>query len=230
LEHVGKGSYIRPEAENSMSAPVWAQVKKLAGPAEGRKDRLHLDDGELGLALRVSAKGSRTYVVQYTLNGVRRRMPLPASTLATARSAAAAILGDVAKGVDSFAERKQARLAAEKKATSDAFTLAMLLEQWRKLHLSGKSERYGEEAVRALRYAFPNHLTAPAAELDRAVVVCVLDDLGHDGSLAMANRTAAYGRAAYHWAVKRGSIASNRGAVAPGQGRRRPNSARPTLR
>ena len=49
----------------------------------------------------------------------------------------------------------------------------------------------------------------PAADLDRAAVVRVLDGLAKDGKAAMASRTAAYGRACYHWAVKRGSLAAN---------------------
>ncbi len=65
------------------------------------------------------------------------------------------------------------------------------------------------EAVRAVRYTFAKHLSAPAADLDRAAVVRVLDRLAKDGKVAMANRTAAYGRACYQWAVKRGSLESN---------------------
>ncbi len=37
----------------------------------------------------------------------------------------------------------------------------------------------------------------------------MLDSLTMDGKAALASRTAAYGRACYHWAVKRGSLASN---------------------
>ena len=37
----------------------------------------------------------------------------------------------------------------------------------------------------------------------------MLDSLTKDGKAAMASRTAAYGRACYQWAIKRGSLASN---------------------
>jgi integrase len=40
-------------------------------------------------------------------------------------------------------------------------------------------------------------------------VVRVLDSLANDGKTAMASRTAAYGRACYQWAVKRGSLSTN---------------------
>jgi integrase len=185
------------------------RIAKLDGPTSGAKDRLYFDDGQPGLAVRVSAKGARTYLVQYTIRGVRRRMPLPASTLATARSAAAAILGDVAKGVDPFDVRKQAMVDDKRKAARDAFTLELLLDQWGALHLAGKRERYAVEAVRALRHAFGKELSSPAAAMDRERVVRILDSLSKAGKTAMANRTAAYGRACYHWAVKRGTLTSN---------------------
>jgi crossover junction endodeoxyribonuclease RuvC len=63
--------------------------------------------------------------------------------------------------------------------------------------------------VRAVRHAFAKHLNAPAADLERAAIVRVLDRLAKDGKAAMASRTAAYGRACYQWAVKRGSLESN---------------------
>jgi len=59
--------------------------------------------------------------------------------------------------------------------------------------------------VRALRNAFPRYLDLPAADLDRAIVVKTIDAMARKGSAAMAARTAAYGKAAYGWAVKRGT-------------------------
>ena len=67
----------------------------------GRKDRLLFDDAQRGLAVRVTASGGRTYLCQYTLHGQKSRVPLgscSAVSLAQAREAAAAIMGDVAKG------------------------------------------------------------------------------------------------------------------------------------
>jgi integrase len=106
-------------------------------------------------------------------------------------------------------ERREAALQARCKAAHEALTLEALLEQWEKLHLAEKRDRYAAEAVRAIRHAFVKHLHAPAADLGRAAVVRVLDTLAKDGKPAMASRTAAYSRACYHWAVKRGSLASN---------------------
>ena len=81
------------------------------GVERGQKDRLVFDDAQRGLAVRVTVSGSRTYLSQYTLHGQKWRVPLGACSalsLSSAREAAAAIMGDVAKGRNPAAERKEA--------------------------------------------------------------------------------------------------------------------------
>ena len=86
--------------------------------------------------------------------------------------------------------------------------------------------RYATEAVRALRHALAKHLERPAEDLDRATVVHALDSLSRhkdkgrktDASsrgTAIAGRTAAYGRACFSWAMKRGTVPSNPFAELP---------------
>jgi integrase len=178
----------------------------------GKKDALVFDDEQAGLGVRVTANGGKRFLAQYSYAGAKRRIPLGsclAISLAAARDAVRAILGDVAKGRDPAADRKEAAQETRRKATHDSLTLEALLGQWESLRLVDKRERYAAEAVRALRYAFAKRLTAPAGDLDRATVVRVLDGLTKDGKAAMASRTAAYGRACYQWANKRGSLAAN---------------------
>ena len=186
------------------------RIESLECPA-GKKDMLVFDDEQKGLAVRVAA-GGKSFLAQYTLAGQKRRVPLgscSAISLAAARAAAQTILGDVAKGRDPAGERKAAAWEAKRRALDEALTLGALIAQWQSLRLADRRERYAAEAVRALRSAFAKHLKAPAADLDRAAVVRVLDNLAKDGKTAMASRTAAYGRACYHWAMKRGSLAAN---------------------
>ncbi|MBF0562654.1 MAG: integrase arm-type DNA-binding domain-containing protein [Alphaproteobacteria bacterium] len=183
-------------------------IDGLTCPA-GRKDRLVFDDEQKGLVVRVTAGGSKTYLCQYTAGTTKRRVPLGACngiSLAAARDAAQAILGDVAKGTDPAAERKAAATAAKVQEARDALTLAVLIDDWRRLHLAGMRPRYEVEAVRALRIGFAGCLDLPAASLDRATVVKVLDGMA---GASMATRTAAYGRACYGWAIKRGSLTAN---------------------
>ena len=180
------------------------RIEILQCPA-GKKDILVFDDEQTGLGVRVTAGGGKSYLAQYRHVGEKRRLPLgscSAISLADARNAARAIMGDVAKGLDPASDRKR-------KAAHDSLTLEALVGRWETLNLAGKRERYAREAVRALRYAFASHLKTPAAELSRAAVVRVIDRMANDGKAAMASRTAAYGRACYQWALKRGSLSTN---------------------
>ena len=196
----------------------------------GRKDRLVFDDAQRGLAVRVTASGGRTYLCQYTLHGHKWRVPLGACSavsLYRAREAAAAIMGDVAKGMNPAAERKDAAAAERARRVRDRLTLRVLIDDWNKLHLVERRPSYAAEAVRALHYAFAAHLDDAAEDLDRAAVVRALDAIGRrrrrkDGEVgktprgaAMTGRTAAYGRAAFAWAVKRGAVQTNPFAALP---------------
>src|SRR6476660_4473290 len=94
-------------------------------------------------------------------------------------------------------------------------------------HLIHRRPRYAVEAVRALRHALAKHLERPAEDLDRATVVHALDSLSRRHKekgkgkssirhgTAIAARTAAYGRACFAWAMKRGTVPSNPFAELP---------------
>jgi integrase len=205
------------------------KIEKLA-PEQGRKDRLVFDDAQRGLAVRVTASGGRTYLCQYTLHGHKWRVPLGACSavpLAKARQATAAIMGEVAKGRNPAAERKDAAATERAKRARNRLTLRVLIEDWSRLHLAGRRPSYAAEAVRALHYAFAGHLDDAAEDLDRATVVRALDALsrrrkrkGNENAekpkgAAITGRTAAYGRAAFAWAVKRGAVSVNPFAALP---------------
>ena len=202
-------------------------VADLQCPA-GQKDRLFFDTKQTGLGVRVTQKPSKTFIVQWTdtVTGQKRREVLGASgaiTVEQARKAAAAHLGDVAKGLDPRAERlakaealrkakeaaKLAREAAKAAKLEAAFTLEKLVTDWAAIGLAQKRPRYKAEAVRALRYAFPKDWTRPASALTKARIVTIQDALTKDGKHASASRLAAYGRACFTWAVKRGTLAAN---------------------
>lgn len=77
---------------------------------------------------------------------------------------------------------------------------------------------YASEAVRALQHAFARHWNKPAESLDRAAIVRTLDDMARAGKMSIASRTAAYGRACYQWAIKRGTLTANPFAALPAVG------------
>jgi integrase len=172
---------------------------------EGKRDVLVFDDEQRGLGVRITASGGKTYLAQYNWYGQKRRIPLgscSAVSLAKARDAARCIMGDVAKGIDPASERTKAKV-------HEALTLSALLTDWQALHLASKRPSYATEALRALRSAFARYLDLPAADLSRVTVVKTLDAMSRKGSAAMAARTAAYGKAAYSWGVKRGTLSEN---------------------
>jgi integrase len=190
----------------------------------GRKDRLIFDDAQRGLAVRVTASGGRTYLCQYTLHGQKWRVPLgscSALSLADARDAAAAIMGDVAKGRNPVADRKEAAAVERAKRARNRLTLRVLIDDWQRQHLTSRRPSYAVAAPGALYRAFADELDDAAADLDRATVVRALDAIARrlkrngggasdkPRGTAMASRTAAYGRAAFAWAVRRGSVHTN---------------------
>ena len=127
-------------------------------------------------------------------------------------------MGDVAKGRNPAAERKDAVAAERARRVRNRLTLGVLIDDWNRLHLTGRRPRYAAEAVRALHRSFGDVLDDAAEDLDRATVVRALDTLtrrrarqsnGKPKGAAMTGRTVAYGRAAFAWAVKRGMVPSN---------------------
>ena len=79
----------------------------------------------------------------------------------------------------------------------------------------GKRPNYAGQAVRALKFAFAKQLELPAVDLERATIVKTLVATTKKGSAAMAAQTAAYGKALFNWAVKRGTLEVNPFAALP---------------
>ena len=174
----------------------------------GQRDRLVFDSEQRGLAVRVVAAGSKSYLAQYVVAGRKRRVPLgsvDAISLAAARTAAATVMGQVAKGTDPAADRKAAVDDAKVEALRERMTLARLLTDWKRLHLSTRRPRYQAEALGTLERVFKDWLPRPAERLTRKDVVQLLDRLPP----SMARAAAAYGRACYGWGAKRESVPGN---------------------
>ena len=172
----------------------------------GHRDRMVFDSTQRGLAVRVTANGSRSYSAQYTLNGKKHRVPLgncEALSLAKAREAAAGIIGDVAKGKNPAQERKDAVAQAERER--NRVTLDQLIDNWQREHLSMKRPGYAKEAVRAIRHAFGSHLLRPADELDREKIKRILTGKPP----AAVSHTIIYGHALYSWAMKEDIVEAN---------------------
>jgi Arm DNA-binding domain len=129
----------------------------------GKKDALVFDDEQRGLGVRVTKGGGKTYLAQYTTAGSKRRIPLgscSAISLAAAREAVQAILGDVAKGRDPDTERKEAARKVREKAEAEALTLGALIDKWENRHLIEKRPGYrwhdlGRDRARPVDMDYP---------------------------------------------------------------------------
>ena len=180
----------------------------------GKKDRLVFDSDCPGLGVRVTARGTRSFICQWTDPATRQKRREPIGvwgsiTIEQARAAARARLGQVAKGIDPAAERRTRKEKAEAERAEAKLSLDGLISDWAKKHLTQKRPRYAAEAVRALRYAFADYLKQPAARLSRATAIAVLDEMAGSGKGTTAGRTMAYGRSMYSWATKRELVSAN---------------------
>ena len=187
------------------------RIDELECPA-GKKDALVSTASSAGLAFASRKAGGRP---------IWRSTPLPVRSGAFPLGRVQrfrsrrhgrpmqAILGDVAKGRDPAAERKQTAREAKEKAEADALTLGALIDKWEAGHLAGRRPGYATEATRALRFAFKKHLASPAAGLTPKAVKTILNATVDDGKKATARLTGAYGRACYGWAISKDLLAEN---------------------
>jgi integrase len=181
---------------------------------DGRKDRLVFDTACPGLGVRVTAKGTRTFLAQWTDPATRRKVREPIGvwgnlTIEQAREAVRVRIGAVAKGIDLKADRERKRKEAERERAASLLTFEALVEEWKTLHLAQRRRRYAAEAERAIRSGLPALLKRPAAHISRADAVNALDRIVRNGKVVTAGRTMAYARACFSWAEKRGKVPEN---------------------
>ena len=188
----------------------------------GRKDVLFFDTETRGFGVRVTSAGNKLFLAQFATAKAKRRMPLGAFgtvTVEQARSAAKGILGQAAQGADPAADR-QARVAeARQKKAADAYTFAAMVAAWAAAREGDRRPSYLREAVSCLTRNLPKWQARPASEITVTDAVRALNGIKAAKGVVAANRTLAYGRAAFGWAVKRQALASNpmRGLERPGR-------------
>lgn len=186
--------------------------------ADGKADAVASDDRIPGFTVRALPSGRKYWRLRYKLAGNQRRVILgefPGMSAAQARKAAEALRGQVSAGKDVWAEVQAERARMAREAEAEAFTVGVLIDEWKSERLSGRSASYQAEAPKRLRHALGKLVNMPAAKLDRPAVVQALAAAKRESGPVAANRIRAYARACFGWAVKRGSIASNPFADVP---------------
>jgi len=118
-------------------------IAKLPTPTTGTK-KLFFDDHKnspTGFGIRVTAKGQRSFILRYSVDGRRRLKTIgewPVWTLDAARTEAQVILRDLAGGADPLEEKRLRR---------DAYTVADIAAEWLEKYATGTTSerdiRYG---------------------------------------------------------------------------------------
>jgi integrase len=156
-----------------------------------------------GFGLRVTDKGSKSWVVMYRLGGrdaPRSRLTLgkyPALSLAKAREQARATFDDVARGaVPAIATKKSAELE----------TFASVAEEFIERHAKQRNRSWRESERILRRDVTPEWGPHPIAEISPHDVIKVLDGIVDRGAPVMAKQTHSTIRKLFNWAVDRGVV------------------------
>lgn len=142
----------------------------LTNTAPGPRDFIVVDEILPGFELRVRPTGAKIWYYRYRANdGRQRRLVLgrfPGIGAAEARNRAVAAAGDVARGVDLLARKKQIRVESVRASQS---TLQSFLdkkyEPWAKTHLKTATFQ-----LKRIRVDFKSWLDKPISELTADVV------------------------------------------------------------
>jgi integrase len=180
-----------------------ARIDGLTCPS-GRRDKLFFDDEVRALAVRVTSTGSKSFLCQFTADGVRRRIPLGSCDsilLPDARKAALSFMGQVAQGRDPADERRSRRHIAK-----NTPTLGELVDKWATLHVSGLSLNYQKGGPLSIRHVFKDSLALPITKIDAALVMQAVDKFVLAGKPSMGRAAALNGASCFAWARRRNLV------------------------
>ena len=193
-----------------------AFLRKLTVP-KGRKD-IVVFERRSGLGVRKQAEtGVTSFLIQLRLPDGRRwretlRPPYPHLSLADARRALKVRTGDIAVGLDPFAEREEAakeleakraeKAALKQKAVDDEFTLRVLMRRWDHHALAHRRASYALKALRSIEMTFPALIDKPVAEIDRKTVRAAVDVAKEQRGPSAAIIAASAMHAMFRWAKK----------------------------
>ena len=178
----------------------------------GSKDAFYWDTDITGLALKVTPKGKKTFLIQYRLGGrgaPTRKVfigPYGTVTLKKAQKEAVRLLGQVADGKDPALERRLAR----DRSTSDRFS--DVADEFIDKHVS--KYRTAKETERMIRSdVLPKWGAKSIHDISKRDVINLLDRVTDRGSPIMANRVLSTIRKLFKWGISQGIITTSPCAV-----------------
>jgi integrase len=168
-----------------------------------------------GLYLVIQPSGSKSWAYRYSFAGKPKKLTLgrwPVMGVADARRAATEAREVLDHGNDPSAKKKAAKAQALEAQLAERDTVAKLVEQYAKRHLS--TLKSGDHAKQFLdRFVIPAWGDRNVHDVTRRDVVDLLDGIVDSGRGMTANAVRAYTRAFFNWCVERDVL-----AVAPTMG------------
>jgi integrase len=185
-------------------------IERLQPPAAKREE--HWDTHVKGLALRVTDKGAKSWIVMYRQFGKQVRLTVgkyPAYSLADARQEAIGILSAIGKGNDPRAQRLLDQQAQKSAFLYQPLTLATCfddyLERHAKIHL--RSWKHIDGLIRP--YILGAIGDMDIAALTKRDISTILENIVQDGKKTTANRLLAVTRSFLNWCVEQERIETN---------------------
>src|SRR5579863_8706964 len=156
-----------------------ARVRDLSAPASGRS--LIHDTKTPGLAVRVTTRGNKSFVVYRRIAGRPRFITLgqfPQVSVEQARKLAAQIHGDIANGQDPARAKREAR---------SEMTLQALWDRYLEIHAKPRKKTWKSDEVRWRTYLAP-WAYRPLSSITRAEVATLHARIGRTSGHIGANR------------------------------------------
>lgn len=128
--------------------PNKTTIEALAPPPPGKKEALYYFDDPQGFGMRVTARGTKSYIFQYRVNGRARRLKLgryPDMTPTQAKKLAKVESGKASAGIDPMDERRARTQASERARAEKQWTLGAAFESYLAERKLKDSTRYDME-------------------------------------------------------------------------------------
>jgi integrase len=194
----------KPKPKTKLDKKFFATVKP---PAEGRE--IHWDTKQKGFGLLVTAKGHKSFVVQYQVGSGRkartlRRMRVEAETVEEARTLAEAIHGKVSTGralgqrIDPLEQRRH-----DERVKSGEGTFRAITADW--YARAGKRNRSGARRFAEIkRLAFPMLGDRQINDIKPKNIQRLLDEVQDTNGIGMADYILSAVRRVMSWYESRG--------------------------
>lgn len=179
-----------------------AALKTATAEANEKNTRVKVRDGD-NLMLVVRPGGGASWVLQFRLNGQRRPLTLgawPTVGLKLAREMAARARAQVAAGIDPAQQRAAEEAARKAKASTRAFTVRHLVDDWMAKQRMSEVYRGNIEAA-FKKDVLPVIGALPPAAVTRQDVLKILRALEARDALEMLRRVRMWLKQLYEFAI-----------------------------